>query len=215
MYKLIILLVVVIAVLSFAFLEGSKKINTIDTGKGLKDSQYCRAVDFPKQDVSPTEEKELIYMREEEKLAHDFYYIMYDKWGLRPFQNITSAEERHMGAIKAMLDKYSISDPVKDMSVGAFTNGDIKMLYDNLVVQGNKSAVDALKAGAEIEELDIKDLLAAITDTDNDDLKFVYNNLVNGSYNHLRAFMRNLDKRNAEYSPKHLDKKTFEEILNN
>jgi hypothetical protein len=213
MKKLLVLPIV--GFTAFAFIGGNRHVNRMDTGTFSNDSQYCSAVNFPKQDISSDEEKELKYMREEEKLAHDFYSLMYDKWGLRPFYNISGAEQRHTSALKSMLDKYSISDPVKDQSIGVFTNRDIKNLYDNLIVQGNKSDIDALKAGAEIEEIDIKDLMSAIKDTDNDDLKFVYNNLMNGSYNHLRAFIRNLDRRNTGYSPKHLDRKTFDEILNN
>jgi hypothetical protein len=153
-------------------------------------------------------------MREEEKMAHDMYSSMFDKWGLRPFSNIMGAEERHMAAIKSMIDKYDLTDPVKDVKTGSFTNSEIRNLYKVLLEQGNKSEIDALKTGAEIEEVDIKDLIQAIKDTDNNDIKFVYNNLLNASGNHLRAFMRNIERRGSTYVPKHLDKKTFEEILN-
>jgi hypothetical protein len=211
---ILVLSVIAFFVFSFSFLKEKNNINFSISGKMPNDTSYCRAGNFPKQDISRTEENNLKYMREEEKLAHDFYSQMYDKWELRPFYNISGAELRHMNALKSMLDKYSISDPVKDKSIGTFTDNDIKKLYENLIEQGKKSEIDALKAGAEIEEMDIKDLMSAIKDTDNEDLKFVYNNLKRGSHNHLRAFIRNLDRRNIVYTPKHLDIKTFEEILN-
>ena len=214
MKKILVLSVIAFFAFSFSFLKEKNNINYSISGKMPNDTSYCRAGNFPKQDISRTEEKDLKYMREEEKLAHDFYSQMYDKWELRPFYNISGAELRHMNAIKSMLDKYSITDPVKDKSIGTFTDNDIKKLYENLIEQGKKSEIDALKAGAEIEEMDIKDLMSAIKETDNEDLKFVYNNLMGGSHNHLRAFIRNLDRRNIDYSPKHLDIKTFEDILN-
>lgn len=217
MKKLLVLSIVALATISLAFLA----TKSMSAGKvasfnnvSESDSFYCKAVDFPKQDLSASEEKELLYMREEEKMAHDIYSLMYDKWGLRPFYNIMGAEERHMAAVKSMIDKYTLTDPVKDIKVGAFTNSEIMQLYAGLLEQGNKSAIDALKAGAEIEEVDIKDLMQAIKDTDNKDIKFVYNNLLNASGNHLRAFMRNIERRGETYAPKHLDKKTFEDILN-
>jgi hypothetical protein len=217
MKKLLVLLIVVLATISLGFLSG----NSVSAGKitsfrggNPNDTFYCREKNFPKQDVSPSEEKELLYMREEEKMAHDIYSLMYDKWGLRPFYNITGAEERHMAAIKSIIDKYTLADPVKNIKVGVFTNAEINKLYSVLIEQGNKSAIDALKAGAEVEEVDIKDLMQAIKDTDNNDIKFVYNNLLNASGNHLRAFMRNIERRGETYTPKHLDKKAFEEILN-
>lgn len=177
------------------------------------DSFYCRAVDFPKQEVSGAEKDELVYMREEEKMAHDFYSLMFDKWGLRPFGNIREAETRHMQAVKSMLDKYSIKDPVTSMEYGSFTSDKIRNLYDIFVRQGNISAKDALLAGAEIEEVDILDLMKGIKETDNDDIKFVYENLKNASGNHLRAFVRNLGRYGVDYAPRHLDKDTFYDII--
>lgn len=214
MKNIFVLLIFAFAALSFAFLI--QENNAVKSNRIVipDDSFYCRAKDFPKQEISSSEEKHLIYLREEEKMARDFYSVMSDKWGLRPFANIKGSEQRHMSAIKSMLDKYAISDPVKDNSTGVFANNDIKILYDNFIVQGNKSEIDALKSAAEIEEVDINDLMSAIKDTDNDDLKLVYNNLLKASGNHLRAFVRNLDRRGINYSPVHLEKNTFEDIIN-
>lgn len=212
MKKILFLSVVVMLGFGFSYINSDSGVmNNV----APFDTSYCRAVDLPKQDISKDEESELKYMREEEKMAHDFYVVMYEKWGLRPFSNISKAEQRHMSVVKSMLDKYSIEDPISDMTPGIFSNNDIKELYNNLLEQGNKSAIDALKAGAEIEEVDIVDLMKAIDNTDNKDLKLVYNNIMNGSYNHLRAFVRVLDRRGVEYVPKHLDKNLFDEIINN
>jgi hypothetical protein len=211
MKKILFSTIVVILEFGFSYFNKDISISNYDTPI---DTNYCRAVDLPKQDISKDEESELKYMREEEKMAHDFYVVMYEKWGLRPFNNISKAEQRHMSVVKSMLDKYLIDDPVKNIGTGIFTNSEIKSLYENLLEQGNKSAIDALKAGAEIEEVDIADLMEAINNTDNKDLKLVYNNIMNGSYNHLRAFVRVLDRRGVKYEPKHLDKNLFDEILN-
>lgn len=189
------------------------KSHTLDNKISETDSFYCRVGDFPKQDVSAEESKELLYMREEEKMAHDFYSLMYEKWGLRPFGNIKEAEARHMQAVKTLLDRYSISDPVTTSEYGVFSSEKIKSLYDNFLRQGNFSAKDALLAAAELEEVDIVDLKKGMKESDNDDIRFVYNNLVRGSENHLRAFVRNLGKYGTTYSPKHLDRETYNDIL--
>ena len=42
--------------------------------------------------LSESEETALLYMREEEKLAHDLYLTLYEQWGLSLFQNIASSE---------------------------------------------------------------------------------------------------------------------------
>jgi hypothetical protein len=46
--------------------------------------------------------------------------------------------------------------------------------------------------GKEIEEMDIQDLVEKIAQTDNPDIKSVYENLKHGSENHLRAFTKHL-----------------------
>lgn len=180
-----------------------------------QDKHSCYyAVDLPKQDVSAGEEKEMLYMIEEEKMARDFYTIMFDKWGLRPFGNIKEAEQRHMDAIESLLNKYGIANPVTNLKQGEFKDEKIKSLYLSFLEQGNKSALDALKAGAEIEEIDIDDLMKAVKNTDNKDIALVYNNLQRASENHLRAFSRNISRRDETYTPKHLDNKYFDEITN-
>ena len=207
-----IIFVSVLAAAGFSIILLGKP-NLTDNKNSLADSFYCKVTDFPKQEVSAEESKELIYMREEEKMAYDFYSLMFEKWGLRPFGNIKEAEARHMQAVKTLLDRYGISDPVSTSDYGVFSSEKIKSLYDNFLKQGNLSAKDALLAAAELEEVDIIDLKKGIKESDNDDIRFVYNNLVRGSENHLRAFVRNLSKYNTEYSPKRLDKETYNDIL--
>ena len=41
----------------------------------------------------------LLFMRKEEKLARDVYLVLFDKWGLRVFENIAQSEQRHMDAV--------------------------------------------------------------------------------------------------------------------
>jgi hypothetical protein len=42
-------------------------------------------------------------MKNEEKLAHDLYVTLYKKWGSLPFSNISSAEERNLNAVIALI----------------------------------------------------------------------------------------------------------------
>ncbi len=159
---------------------------------------------LPMQDLSAEEEVGLTKMREEEKLARDVYQVLHDKWGLQVFSNIAQSEQRHMNAIKAVLDKYNMVDPVTDFSVGAFTDPELQTLYNSLVAQGEQSLVEALKVGATIEDLDIKDLYDFLEKTDNTDIKTVYQNLVKGSRNHLRSFSYQLSQNGTSYEAQFL-----------
>ena len=43
---------------------------------------------FPKEPLSADEQQSLLYMREEEKLAHDVYVTLYTKWNIPIYLNI-------------------------------------------------------------------------------------------------------------------------------
>lgn len=157
----------------------------------------------------------LIFMREEEKLARDVYLTFNNLWNQRVFENISESEQRHMDALKIILDNYGITDPVSTDSVGVFTNTTLQELYDTLIEQGSANLIDALKAGALIEEIDILDLRKELDENvSSDDLRIVYENLLRGSRNHLRAFNRNLAAEGIEYIPQKLPLEDFNEIIN-
>ena len=79
-------------------------------------------------------------------------------------------------------------DPAATDTPGAFTNTDLKELYDLLIKKGTTAAKDAIEVGIAIEELDIKDLEEALKAVTKADIKRVYTNLLAGSYDHLEAF---------------------------
>ncbi len=175
---------------------------------------YEMIYSFPKQNIDENEKEGLLEMREEEKLARDVYLTLYNKWKLQIFKNIAESEQTHTDSIKYLLEKYNISDPVINDNIGEFSNPKFKELYNKLVDQGSKSIVDALKVGATIEDLDIADLEKWINETDNEDIKFVYKNLMKGSRNHMRAFIRMLKMYNENYSPQYISKEEYEQIIN-
>jgi len=142
----------------------------------------------------------LTYMREEEKLARDVYIYLYNMHGSTIFYNISNSEQTHMNAIKTLLDRYGIPDPVKDDTPGEFTD-DFAALYKTLTEAGSASLVEALKVGVFIEETDIDDLETGIASTIRRDVSKVYRNLLTGSYNHLDAFCSNLTKRGVPCEP--------------
>ena len=165
--------------------------------------------------LSEAEADGLIFMREEEKLARDVYLTLYDYWGLPLFQNISQAEQTHTDAVKNRLDNYGIEDPVANDQIGVFTNPDLQSLYDQLIEQGSVSLSEALKVGVAIEEIDILDLEERINQTDKADIQQVYNNLLNGSYNHLRAFVSTLERQTGEtYVPQYMSQDAYDTIIN-
>ena len=161
--------------------------------------------------LSQAEKDGLTLMREEEKLAGDVYAYFYGKYALRPFTNINKSEIRHSDAVLRLLTYFGLNDPKINES-GKFTNSEIQALYNQLIAAGSTADL-ALATGAYIEEYDIADLRKLILESQNDDIKLVYNNLLNGSYHHIKAFTKVLKGRGITYSPKILSVIELNEIL--
>lgn len=167
----------------------------------------------PKQALDATEAADLTYMREEEKLARDVYIKLYSKWATRIFGTISQSEQRHSDALKLLLDRYGLVDPATNEAVGVFQNPALQTLYADLVVQGEVSLSAALRVGATIEDLDLRDLEKALAATDNNDLKIVYQNLQQGSRNHMQAFVGQLDAKGESYAAQYISAATLAGIV--
>jgi hypothetical protein len=191
-----------------AALNGNSNGNGSSNGNGTGTS----VLDLPASDLSADETASLLFMREEEKLARDVYNALYALWGQPTFQNIAASEQMHMDEVKVLLDRYALADPALDP--GKFTDPTLQALYDQLVSQGSLSLADALKVGAAIEEIDILDLQTRLAQTDNADIRLVYNNLMSGSYSHLQAFVSVYTQQTGgAYQPQYMTAEQYQAIL--
>lgn len=164
--------------------------------------------------LSVDEEADLLFMREEEKLARDTYLTFYEAWDLSVFSNIASSEQMHMDALLKLLKKYKLADPAADTAIGEFTNPDLQTLYNALIAQGSASGLEALKVGGLIEEKDMHDIKAAIDRSQKEDIDAVYESLLCGSRNHMRSFAQNIEALTGQsYAAQVLDQNEVDEIL--
>ena len=191
----------------------SKKMQKNQGFIGVQSGASGVIANLPYEELSAEEELGLIRMREEEKLARDVYAALYDIWQKPVFRNISQSEQRHMNAVKVLIDKYELIDPVSDSTMGVFTDPEFSGLYESLVEQGSASLVDALIVGATIEDLDIKDLRDFLAQTDNEDITAVYENLLRGSRNHLRAFTYLLSLNGETYEAQYITQEELEAII--
>lgn len=156
----------------------------------------------------------LVFMREEEKLARDVYLTFHALYGTNIFDNIAPAEQAHTDAVLLLIDRYDIDDPSADMPIGAFQNEILQALYDDLVAQGNQNLESALFVACAIEEIDILDLMEYMSQTLYKDLLIVYQHLMDGSDNHLRAYVGQWENlTGTEYVPRFLSVEHYEEIM--
>jgi len=186
--------------------EFDEIINGNNTGGGGCDTTIMN--------LNTEEEESLIFMREEEKLAHDIYINMYQSYNIPVFLNISKSEAIHINKIKFQLNRHSIEDPALP-GIGEFSNSNLQDLYNQLLIQGNDSVVAALMVGAEIEERDILDLLTYMEIVENPSLMLTYKFLEKGSEAHLRAFVTHLGFHGIDYTPQFISEELFNQIMGN
>jgi hypothetical protein len=168
-----------------------------------------------KEDLNSKEQESLAFMREEEKLAHDVYAYLDSLYRyINVFGNIANSESTHTEAVRQLLVRYEQSDPASNLAAGVYANATLQGLYTQLVTRGMSSVTEALKVGAAIEEIDIMDIQNALPAIDNQDIRLVYDSLLKGSRNHLRAFTKSLKQQGVIYVPQYLPVDQYNVIVN-
>lgn len=162
--------------------------------------------------ATPAETAELKRIREEEKVARDVYGALYAKWGISPFRNIQASEQRHMDAVLSLLQTYGIPDPAYS-EPGKFRDPAMQDIYDSLTARGLSDPIEALRVGGLIEEADIVDLRRAISYSAKKDIDRVLSNLMEGSTNHLSAFVDALSSRGITYEAQLLPPGELDSLL--
>ena len=138
------------------------------------------------QVLSSTEQQHLLYMLEEEKLARDVYTQLNTTWNQNPLTNIITSEQSHMDAVANFLSQNGITYTI--LPAGVYNNTTLQNLYNQLVAQGQVSLIAAFTVGMTIEDVDIYDLHNYETQTTNPGILAIYEWLICGSKNHMRAF---------------------------
>ena len=159
--------------------------------------------------LSEAVKNDLAYMGNEERLAYDVYNKLYESFSnLQQLNNIpTRSEIKHIEAVKGLIAKYAIDgktltvtdveseklSPDADLSsvAGSYDIQVIQDLYDQLILKGEQSEMDALQVGCMIEVVDIDDLDKYLLDAQEsvaEDVVTVFEFLRDGSYSHYWAF---------------------------
>ena len=164
------------------------------------------------------EASHLTFMREEEKLARDVYLTLAS---LYPHQEVfgtiaTTSEQTHTDTMRDKLAQFGLPDPNPDTndlpdSVGVFLGAEwgpyFTEKFEALTGQGRSSELAALYVGAFIEELDMNDIAVCpqvmvdagypkpcgLQYTDEAALTNAYSSLIDGSENHLQAFVKQIE----------------------
>ena len=195
MKKTIILTVLSVLLLSNCYSDDNNDITEAET-----------------QELTQDEINDLIFLREEEKLARDVYLHSFNTYNIAIFNNIAKSEQSHMDNVLAVMKKYNIPDSA-NVEIGVFNNQEIQTIYDNLIIQSDISLVEALIVGAIIEDLDINDIKDFINNTIKPDLLSVYDKLTCGSKNHIRSYTNQLYNNDIIYTPQYISIDYYNSIL--
>jgi len=156
----------------------------------------CDDCDAEMGTLTEDQADKLLYMYNEEKMAHDIYAAFAEQYGVRVFENIRDSEARHMEAVNTVIERYGeIENDAIDLPTGEFGVETVSMLYETLMEQGSASLDDAIDVAVLIEETDIADLMDSMDDLETaegevtaPDVHEMYSHLLAGSENHHRAF---------------------------
>ncbi len=168
--------------------------------------------------LDAVEAAHLAFMREEEKLARDVYLTLANMY---PDQDVfntiaTTSEQTHTDTLRDKLAQLDLPDPNPDTndlpaSIGVFLGEDWGWYFTEkfhaLTSKAKESELAALYVGALIEELDMNDIavcpqvmidagypeVCGLEYTDESVLINVYRSLIDGSENHLRAYVGQIE----------------------
>lgn len=186
------------------------------------------------------ETSHLTFMREEEKLARDVYITLSEMYPEQPlFSKIAmQSEQTHTDTIRDKLSQLGIPDPNPltnslPESLGVFMGNEwgwyFVEKYAQLIAMSSENELAALYVGALIEELDMNDIEdcpqvmidAGYPDpcglhyTNEKELVNTYSSLLDGSENHLRAYVEKIEAviGKGNYEAQYLNQDVVDKIL--
>lgn len=190
--------------------------------------------------LDKVEVSSLTYMREEEKLARDVYLTFANMYpNQKIFSNIaTRSEQTHTDIMRDKLEQFNIVDPNPETnnlpySIGVFTGKEwghhFTVAYENFISLATEGELKALYLAALIEEEDIKEIVScpevmveagypevcALNYTDENALTNAYSSLLSGSKNHLRSYVRQIEKSigSGNYEAQSLTQEEVDSVL--
>jgi hypothetical protein len=105
--------------------------------------------------------------------------------------------------MNALLVKYDIEKPA-NLGTGVYVNSELQAIYDELLASAT-TLEGALKAGQTVEKTDIENIKVGSENTP-EDMKAVYDKMLEGSERHLDAFNRALEgDMDGDYDGEHFE----------
>jgi len=167
---------------------------------------------IPASSLSGAETQDVLQLQEEEKMEYDLFTTMANENpSVTVIQMLGQSANDEMNADNIILQRYNIS--YTPLGPGQFMNPNLQYTYNQLIGGVSVLPTDILSTAAQSEELHIADLSAALTRTDNADLKYIYNHQLALDRNDLREITAELRARGGTYSPQYLTMDSYNAII--
>lgn len=167
----------------------------------------------PSAPLGEADRRTLLHVSQQEKLARDFYSSLSETWRLDVFHTTSGSEDIHADALRTLLARYKLPDPAYGLGRGEFNRVDLSERYNDLIARGRFSAVEALKAAASVEELEIEHISERLPQVQSPELANVLESVVASDKHHLRSLVVALRKLGHTYTPTRLRREQFDLIL--
>lgn len=164
--------------------------------------------------INDEEKRSLEHITEEVKLARDFAVLMGSKHNSDFFNKIGETKQSDLDKLKDILESKNIDDPVKNDESGIYKSENFTDLYKGFTESGNTNISNALKAGAEISELQISDCNKFLNIATDQEIKDIFSLIKKNSEKNLKSYINQLSQKGIGYIPKHLTSEDFNKILN-
>ncbi|HBY01631.1 MAG TPA: hypothetical protein DEG92_03680 [Rikenellaceae bacterium] len=162
-------------------------------------------------DLTADEIEFIFAVREDEKVARDLYFSFFQKFGLKPFENIGKAEDNHIKATERLFDYYEIDYPALSDN-GKFEDAIRQKLYDSLLLKGTPE-LEAFKVMAFLEESNIVEYGEVLKTIVNPNIKIVIENLAKASANHFKAAIRQITALGGTYAPALMTQEQYRAVI--
>lgn len=142
----------------------------------------------PTGDLGQAQRAALVDAAGREKLAADLAEAFAERYDAVVFDRIAAAESRHLNALRALLDRYGLTDPTEGKPAGEYGDPALQERYEQLLRQGRTGQQAALEAGRAVEETQVRELTELLDGLGAPDVQQVATRLLEASRTHLTAF---------------------------
>jgi len=143
-----------------------------------------------------------MFVREEEKVAMDYYTLITSIFSSEEMTELSQSELTHFNASGLLIDKYNLTDPAIGMAMGAFKSQSLQAHFDQLITEGSASLPAAYSTAAKMQEVNIVTLQNQLDRVANNrDLRHIYNALLVTTRNHLRVMVNGMAAYGEIYNP--------------